>query len=147
MACPAFLLCPLAITEAKRGIPDILKQVHAVFEKVGLEYNESIVIMITCCPNGYATPYIAELVLVGDGPNCYQIWLGGTPNQTSLAKCFMNKVKVQALENVLEPLFYYWKRKQQSKESFGSFTNRMGFEKLQELVDKWEGPVDKLEAL
>ena len=35
MACPAFPLCPLAITEAERGIPDILKRVRAVFEKVG----------------------------------------------------------------------------------------------------------------
>ncbi|KAI8032178.1 hypothetical protein LOK49_LG01G01313 [Camellia lanceoleosa] len=86
MACPAFPLCPLAITEVERRIPDILKWVHVVFEK---------------------------------------IWLGGTPNQTSLAKCFMNNVKVQELEKVLEPLFYYWKRKQQSKESFSSFTKRM----------------------
>ena len=54
-----------------------------------------------------------------------QIWLGGTPNQTSLAKTFMNKVKVQDFEKVLEPLFYYWKCKRQTKESFGDFTNRM----------------------
>ncbi|RXH83960.1 hypothetical protein DVH24_013205 [Malus domestica] len=140
MACPAFPLCPLAITEAERGIPDILKRVRAVFEKVGLKYNESVVIRITGCPNGCARPYMAELGLVGDGPNSYQIWLGGTSNQTSLAKSFMNKVKVQDLEKVFEPLFYYWKRKRQSKESFGNFTNRLGFEKLQELVDKWEGP-------
>ncbi|KAM1256095.1 hypothetical protein ACFX1Q_030254 [Malus domestica] len=140
MACPAFPLCPLAITEAERGIPDILKRVRAVFEKVGLKYNESLVIRITGCPNGCARPYMAELGLVGDGPNSYQIWLGGTPNQTSIAKSFMNKVKVQDLEKVFEPLFYYWKRKRQSKESFGDFTNRLGFEKLQELVNKWEGP-------
>lgn len=83
---------------------------------------------------------MAELGLVGDGPNSYQIWLGGTPNQTSIARSFMNKVKIQDLEKVLEPLFYYWRRKRQSKESFGGYTNRMGFEKLHELVDKWEGP-------
>ncbi|KAF3452526.1 hypothetical protein FNV43_RR02959 [Rhamnella rubrinervis] len=141
MACPAFPLCPLAVTEAERSIPDILKRVRAVFEKVGLKYNESVVIRMTGCPNGCARPYMAELGLVGDGPNSYQIWLGGTPNQTSLARSFMNKVKVQDLEKVFEPLFYHWKRKRQSKESFGDFTNRMGFEKLQELVDKWEGPV------
>ncbi|PSR86818.1 Sulfite reductase 1 [ferredoxin] like [Actinidia chinensis var. chinensis] len=140
MACPALPLCPLAITEAERGIPDLLKRVRAVFETVGLKYNESIVIRVTGCPNGCARPYMAELGLVGDGPNSYQIWLGGTPNQTSLAKCFMNKVKIQELEKVLEPLFYYWKRKRQSKESFGAFTNRLGFETLQEMVDKWEGP-------
>ncbi|XP_052187376.1 sulfite reductase [ferredoxin], chloroplastic-like [Diospyros lotus] len=141
MACPAFPLCPLAITEAERGIPDILKRIRGVLEKVGLKYNESIVIRITGCPNGCARPYVAELGLVGDGPNSYQIWLGGTPNQTSLAKCFMNKVKVQELEKVFEPLFYYWKRKRHAKESFGEFSTRMGFDKLQELVDKWEGPV------
>ncbi|KAF4352667.1 hypothetical protein F8388_002902 [Cannabis sativa] len=141
MACPAMPLCPLAITEAERGIPDILKRVRAVFETVGLRYSESVVIRITGCPNGCARPYMAELGLVGDGPNSYQIWLGGTPNQTSLARTFMNKVKIHDLEKVLEPLFYHWKRKRQSKESFGAFANRLGFEKLQEMVDKWEGPV------
>ncbi|KAF8403802.1 hypothetical protein HHK36_011908 [Tetracentron sinense] len=142
MACPALPLCPLAITEAERGIPDLLKRVRAVFDKVGLKYNESVVIRVTGCPNGCARPYMAELGLVGDGPNSYQIWLGGTPNQTSIAKCFMNKVKIHDLEKVLEPLFYNWKRKRQAKESFGDFTNRMGFEKLQEIVEKWEGPVE-----
>lgn len=139
MACPALPMCPLAITEAERGIPDLLKRVRAVFEKVGLKYNESIVVRVTGCPNGCARPYMAELGLVGDGPNSYQIWLGGTPNQTTLAKTFMNKVKIQELEKVLEPLFYYWRRNRDGKESFGEFTNRLGFEKLQGLVDKWEG--------
>ncbi|GAB4856031.1 transcriptional regulatory protein [Ancistrocladus abbreviatus] len=142
MACPALPLCPLATTEAERGIPDILKRVRALFDKVGLKHSESIVIRVTGCPNGCARPYMAELGFVGDGPNSYQIWLGGTPNQSSLARCFMNKVKVQDLEKVLEPLLYYWQQKRQAKESFGDFTTRMGFEKLQELVDKWEGPVE-----
>ncbi|KAJ4970242.1 hypothetical protein NE237_003341 [Protea cynaroides] len=141
MACPAFPLCPLAITEAERGIPDILKRVRAVFDRVGLEYDESVVVRVTGCPNGCARPYMAELGLVGDGPNSYQIWLGGRPNQTSLAQTFMNKVKVQNLEKVLEPLFNSWKSERQEKESFGEFSNRLGFEKLKEIVDKWEGPV------
>ncbi|XP_055833428.1 sulfite reductase 1 [ferredoxin], chloroplastic [Solanum dulcamara] len=139
MACPAFPLCPLAITEAERGIPDILKRVRAIFEKVGLRFYESVVIRVTGCPNGCARPYMAELGLVGDGPNSYQIWLGGNPNQTSLARTFKDKVKVQDLEKVLEPLFFHWKRKRQSKESFGEFSNRLGFEKLGDFVEKWEG--------
>ncbi|MED6172984.1 hypothetical protein PIB30_055167 [Stylosanthes scabra] len=141
MACPAFPLCPLAITEAERGIPDILKRIRTMFEKVGLKYNESVVVRVTGCPNGCARPYMAELGLVGDGPNSYQIWLGGNKNQTSIAQSFMDKVKVHDLEKVLEPLFYYWKQKRQSKESFGEFAGRMGFEKLKEYVEKWEGPV------
>lgn len=139
MACPALPMCPLAITEAERGTPDLLKRIRAVFEKVGLKYNEPIVVRVTGCPNGCARPYMAELGLVGDGPNSYQIWLGGTPNQTSLAKTFLNKVKIQELEKVLEPLFYHWKRNRGAKESFGEFSNRTGFEKLQEWVEKWEG--------
>ncbi|KAK7341234.1 hypothetical protein VNO80_24160 [Phaseolus coccineus] len=141
MACPAFPLCPLAITEAERGIPNILKRIRAVFDKVGLRYSESVVVRITGCPNGCARPYMAELGLVGDGPNSYQIWLGGNNKQTSLARSFMDKVKLHDLENVLEPLFYYWKQRRQSKESFGDFTNRMGFDRLKEHVEKWEGPV------
>jgi sulfite reductase (ferredoxin) len=141
MACPAFPLCPLAITEAERGIPSILKRIRDMFEKVGLKYNESVVVRITGCPNGCARPYMAELGLVGDGPNSYQIWLGGSSNQTSLARTFMDKVKLHDLEKVLEPLFYHWKQKRQSKESFGNFTSRLGFEKLKEFIEKWEGPV------
>ncbi|CAK8576945.1 unnamed protein product [Lathyrus sativus] len=141
MACPAFPLCPLAITEAERGIPSILKRIRDMFEKVGLKYNESVVVRITGCPNGCARPYMAELGLVGDGPNSYQVWLGGSSNQTSIARSFMDKVKLQDLEKVLEPLFYHWKQKRQSKESFGDFTVRLGFEKLKEFIEKWEGPV------
>ncbi|CAA3000959.1 sulfite reductase 1 [ferredoxin], chloroplastic [Olea europaea subsp. europaea] len=139
MACPAFPLCPLAITEAERGIPNILRRVRALFEKVGLKYNESVVVRLTGCPNGCARPYMAELGLVGDGPNSNQIWLGGNPNQTSLAKQFKDKVKLQDLEKVLKPLFFYWKCRRLSKESFGDFTIRLGTEKLHEMVDKWEG--------
>lgn len=139
MACPALPLCPLAITEAERGSPDIIRRIRTVFEKVGLKYTDSVVIRFTGCPNGCARPYMAELGFVGDGPNSYQIWLGGTPNQIRLAKPFIDKVKVQELEKVLEPLFYSWKRKRQSGESFGSFTERMGFDKLEDMVKKWKG--------
>jgi sulfite reductase (ferredoxin) len=142
MACPAFPLCPLAITEAERGILGILKRVRAMLDKHGLNGDESMVVRVTGCPNGCARPYMAELGFVGDGPNSYQIWLGGTPNQTVLARCFMNKVKIQELEKVLEPLFYNWKLSRLPSESFGSFCNRMGFDQLEGLVNKWDGLVE-----
>lgn len=34
---------------------------------------------------------------MGDGPNSYQFWLGGSPNQTRLAEPFQDRVKVQVL--------------------------------------------------
>lgn len=43
------------------------------WDQVGLEYDESVVIRVTGCPNGCARPYMAELGLVGDGPNSYQV--------------------------------------------------------------------------
>lgn len=73
MACPALPLCPLAIAEAERGAPDILKRIRNLFEKVRLKSTESLVVRITGCPNGCARPYMAELGLVGDGPNSYQV--------------------------------------------------------------------------
>ncbi|KAG8086048.1 hypothetical protein GUJ93_ZPchr0010g10899 [Zizania palustris] len=137
MACPALPLCPLAQTEAERGILPILKRIRAVFDKVGIKDHESVVVRITGCPNGCARPYMAEVGFVGDGPNSYQIWLGGTPNQSTLAESFMNKVKLQDIEKVLEPLFSYWNSARQDGESFGTFTCRTGFDKLKEVVDKW----------
>jgi sulfite reductase beta subunit-like hemoprotein len=38
MACPALPLCPLAQTEAERGILPILKRIRAVFDKVLIFY-------------------------------------------------------------------------------------------------------------
>lgn len=46
--------------------------VCALFQ-VGLKFKESVVIRVTGCPNGCARPYMAELGLVGDGPNSYQV--------------------------------------------------------------------------
>ena len=44
---------------------------------------------------GYSTSranYMAELALVGDGPDSYQVWVGGSPNLTHLAFPLLDKV-------------------------------------------------------
>ena len=46
---------------------------------------------------------MAELGFVGDGPNSYQFWLGGSPNQTRLAEVFQDRVKIQASRLALRP--------------------------------------------
>ncbi|CAK7331058.1 unnamed protein product [Dovyalis caffra] len=95
MACPALPLCPLAITEAERGIPDIFKRVRVVFEKVGLKSNESVVIRATGCPSGCARPYMAELGFVGDGPNSYQsyiVYLGSHAHGPRVSKADIDAV-------------------------------------------------------
>ena len=71
---------------------------------------------------------MAELGFVGDGPNSYQLWLGGNVAQTALAQEYANRVKVRDLEGVLEPLLAFWKNGRRSDEGFGYFTSRVGME-------------------
>eukprot|EP00216_Chloropicon_sp_CCMP2111_P001105 CAMPEP_0198237388 /NCGR_PEP_ID=MMETSP1446-20131203/3244_1 /TAXON_ID=1461542 ORGANISM="Unidentified sp, Strain CCMP2111" /NCGR_SAMPLE_ID=MMETSP1446 /ASSEMBLY_ACC=CAM_ASM_001112 /LENGTH=657 /DNA_ID=CAMNT_0043919537 /DNA_START=213 /DNA_END=2187 /DNA_ORIENTATION=+ len=147
MACPALPLCGLAVTEAERGLPDVNKRLRALLTKVGLDKDESFVVRMTGCPNGCARPYMAELGFVGDGPNAYQIWLGGSPNHTRLAQPFMDRVKIDKLEETLEPIFYFFKtRRTSDQESFGDFCARVGFDVLR-IYQKAYVPPPSLTAL
>lgn len=57
--------------------------------------SETMVVRMTGCPNGCARPYMAELGFVGDGPNSYQLYVGGNSNQTRLADLYQERVKVK----------------------------------------------------
>ena len=129
MACPALPTCGLAITESERVIPGITTRIEKLLTKLGMK-GEKFVIRMTGCPNGCARPYMAELGFVGSAPEAYQIWLGGTPNQTKLAQPYVNKQPIAELEAFLEPLFVYFKKNRQADESFGLFCNRVGFDAL-----------------
>mmetsp|Transcript_15684 Transcript_15684/g.47286 ORF Transcript_15684/g.47286 Transcript_15684/m.47286 type:complete len:680 (+) Transcript_15684:107-2146(+) len=130
MACPALPLCGLAIGEAERSMPDVNRRVRALLDRLQFPPDFPIVVRMTGCPNGCARPYMAELGLVGDGPNSYQIWLGAAPNQSRMAEEYQNRVKMQDLEKVLEPLLFMFKEKGRSEEAFGDFCARVGFEAL-----------------
>eukprot|EP00897_Mesotaenium_endlicherianum_P010359 jgi/Mesen1/9351/ME000061S08796 len=128
MACPALPLCGLAITEAERGLPDVLKRIRAMLDKAKFKdtrASDNIVVRMTGCPNGCARPYMAELGFVGDGANSYQLYLGGNANQTRLASLYMEKVKVQDFETVLAPLLAAWKSQRVGDEGFGDFCTRV----------------------
>ena len=64
---------------------------------------------MTGCPNGCARPYMAELALVGSGPEHYQLWLGGSQNLQHLAKPFIQKLALCDLEKTIEPLLISWR--------------------------------------
>jgi sulfite reductase (ferredoxin) len=130
MACPALPLCGLAIAEAERGLPDVISRLRKVLETLGLDSSEKFIIRMTGCPNGCARPYNAELGFVGDGPNSYQIWLGGSPSGARLAEVYQGRVKVADLETFFEPLFAMFKSQRRAEESFGDFCARVGFEAL-----------------
>jgi sulfite reductase (ferredoxin) len=137
MACPALPTCGLAITESERAIPGILERVRALLDKVGLQ-NEHFVVRMTGCPNGCARPYLAELGFVGSAPESYQLWLGGSPNQTRLAQPYTEKLHHNDLDSFLEPIFVYFKKSRKSKESFGDFCDRVGFDAIREFAATYE---------
>ncbi|MEH2277932.1 MAG: sulfite reductase, ferredoxin dependent [Nostoc sp.] len=137
MACPALPTCGLAITESERAIPGILERIRTLLDKIGLQ-NDHFVVRMTGCPNGCARPYLAELGFVGSAPESYQLWLGGSPNQTRLAQPYTDKLHHNDLESFLEPIFVYFKKSRKSKESFGDFCARVGFDAIREFTATYD---------
>ena len=131
MACPALPLCGLAVTESERIMPTVLGRLRALLTKLGLE-QDHFVVRMTGCPNGCARPYMAELGFVGSAPESYQVWLGGSPNQTRLARPYMERLHDNDLETTLEPLFVFFRDGRKPGESFGDFCDRVGFEALRQ---------------
>lgn len=139
MACPALPLCGLAVTESERVMPAILTRIRVLLKQLGMG-DEKLVIRMTGCPNGCARPYMAELGFVGSAPNTYQIWLGGTPDQTNLARPYVQRLSIDRLEEFLIPLLVYFKCQREPGESFGVFCNRVGFEELRRFSDNFSYP-------
>jgi sulfite reductase (ferredoxin) len=137
MACPALPTCGLAITESERIIPSFLERIRTLLTKVGLQ-DEHFVVRMTGCPNGCARPYMAELGFVGSAPESYQVWLGGSRNQTRLALPYMERLHQDQLETQLEPIFVYFKQSRQPGESFGDFCSRVGFASIGEFAASYE---------
>ena len=137
MACPALPTCGLAITESERALPGITERIRGLLNNIGLD-KEHFVIRMTGCPNGCARPYMAELGFVGSAPGAYQVWLGGSPNQTRLAQPYVQKLPDEKIEEFLEPLFVYFRKNRKRKESFGDFCNRVGFAALTEFSQDYE---------
>jgi sulfite reductase (ferredoxin) len=136
MACPALPLCGLAQSEAERILPAVISRLRSLLKKVGLP-EEHFITRMTGCPNGCARPYLAELGFVGNGPNQYQLWLGAAPNQTRLARVYLEKMALEDLEKTLEPVLACFKKQRQKGEHFGDFCDRVGFEHLQAFTESY----------
>jgi sulfite reductase (ferredoxin) len=98
-----------------------------------LEIEKPILVRMTGCPNGCARPYMAELGLVGDGVDQYQLWLGGTPNLSRLAEPYLDRMPLEKLETTLEPLLLGWKAVG-GRRSFGDYIAKLGREQVQQLL-------------
>ena len=125
IACPALPTCGLAITEAERILPDVVARLEAQLANLGID--RPVLVRMTGCPNGCARPYMAEIGLVGSGVDEYQLWLGGTPGLTQLARPFLQRLPLEKLETTLEPLLCAW-RDRGGRKSLGAFVGDLGDE-------------------
>ena len=132
IACPAMPTCGLAITESERILPQVLNRLEALL--ASLKIDKSILIRMTGCPNGCARPYMAEIGLVGSGVESYQLWLGGTPGLTQLARPFLEKMPLEQLESTLEPLLSTWHQEAGARTSFGDWINKVGDDRVKALL-------------
>lgn len=125
LACVSLPTCGLALAEAERVLPDLLQSMHQLFEKHGLAHRPPV-LRLTGCPNGCARPYAAEIGVVGMLPGKYAIFLGGSPEGERIAKLWKQKVSLEEVPALLEPLVVQWKSQGKEKESFGNFIHRVG---------------------
>merc|ERR1719330_248279 len=136
MVCPALPLCGLAQTEAERRMPSYIERVRSLLNGMNIP-EEEILMRMTGCPNGCARPYMAELAFVGDGPNSYQVWLGGSPVLTRTAFPYIAKMKDADLESTLEPVLAMFIQQRQEFEAFGDFCHRVGAEAIESFASSY----------
>lgn len=131
MACPALPTCGLALTESERVLPGVVAEIQGAAAEAGLG-GEVIHLRMTGCPNGCARPYTAEIGIVGQSPNLYSIYLGGSPLATRLAVLYSHNIARERLADTLRPLLAAWARQRLPGESFGDFCHRAGVEALRQ---------------
>ena len=123
IACPALPTCGLAVTESERILPHVLGRLETLLEE--LKIDSPILVRMTGCPNGCARPYMAELAMVGSGVEQYQLWLGGSPGLTRLARPVLQKMPLAEMESTLRPLLKQW-QEQAPSQSFGDYCHSLG---------------------
>lgn len=133
MSCPALPTCGLAITESERIMPEVVAEIQAELNAVGLD--EQIVHLRTSgCPNGCARPYTAEIGIVGASIDMYTIYLGASQLGTRLGSAFATNVKRHEVASRLRPVIEYYKDAREPGELFGDFCHRLGIQALQDLA-------------
>src|SRR3954452_7832240 len=130
MACPALPTCGLAVTEAERVIGDVVEVLQGELDLLGLE-DAVPTVRMTGCPNGCARPYVAEIGLVGDAVDRYQVWLGGDAAGTRLATPVADGVKRADLPERLSPVLQRFHDERSPGEALGDFVDRAGITKLE----------------
>ncbi|MEH3146953.1 MAG: NADPH-dependent assimilatory sulfite reductase hemoprotein subunit [Methylobacterium frigidaeris] len=125
LACVALPTCGLALAESERYLPGLVTELEESLASHGLQDDE-ITIRMTGCPNGCARPFIAEIGLVGRGPERYNLYLGAAFDGSRLGKLYADDVSAGEIRATLDPLFSAYARGRNPGERFGDFLIRAG---------------------
>jgi sulfite reductase (NADPH) hemoprotein beta-component len=125
MACVALPTCGLALAESERYLPSLVADLEKRLALHGLA-EDDIVIRMTGCPNGCARPYLAEIGLVGKGPERYNLYLGAAFDGSRLSKLYAEDLSHDGIVETLDPLFGAYGRERLAGERFGAFLVRSG---------------------
>lgn len=125
MACVGLPSCGLALAESERALPGLVGRLQARLAAHGLA-GEPVTIRMTGCPNGCARPYLAEIGLVGRGPDRWNLYLGAAGDGTRLNKLVARDVGEEEAVALLDPLFARWAAGRQPGERFGDWCVRAG---------------------
>ena len=133
LACPALPTCGLALTEAERVSDSMIGEIVERMARWGVE-RERVSIRITGCPNGCARPYSGDIGIVGRIPGFYSIYVGGDFEGTRLNEVVAERIRLDEVADVLDPLFAVYATGRHKDEGFGDFCKRYGVAELREVV-------------
>jgi sulfite reductase (NADPH) hemoprotein beta-component len=125
MACVSLPTCPLAMAEAERYLPQAVTELEVILAKHGMA-DESIIYRVTGCPNGCGRAMLAEIGLVGKGPNKYNLHIGGDREGTRIPKMYKENILDTEIMQILDDLIGQWAQQRQADESFGDYVVRAG---------------------
>ncbi len=125
LACVALPTCPLAMAEAERYLPDLLRAVEDRLAAHGLR-ELPLSLRITGCPNGCARPYLAEIGLIGKAPGRYNLYLGGDARGQRLNVLYRENIDEPTILAALDEAFGRYAAERRPDERFGDYTWRAG---------------------
>jgi len=135
MACPAIPTCGLAVAEAERALPGLIRKLAALLDELGLA-DERISFRMSGCPNGCSRPYLGDVGFVGTTLGKYDVMLGGDFDGTRLNRVFAPNVPIGEIASLLRPLFIEFRAQRDPGEGFGNWVERVGFDRLRPLVEQ-----------
>jgi sulfite reductase (ferredoxin) len=131
MACPAIPTCGLAVAEAERVLPSLIRLLAALLDELGLA-EERISFRMSGCPNGCSRPYLGDVGFVGTTLGKYDVMLAGDFNGTRLNRVYAPNVPIAEIPALLRPTLEAFRSERQPAEGFGDWVERAGLEALRE---------------